>query len=234
MLREKLKRFALRHQGLLALYRGTFGKLKTKYYFDAQKRALQKHGLSLIAKIDEALVSEGARYFADYGTLLGLIREGKLIEHDRDIDFGIYFDDEFTPERLDGIMRGLGLRRLKVYSLRGEVQEITYARGILDVDFFRHTETGNNSLAYFFHRFVEVKYPSDSHYSAHVEETIPITGIKRTSIGGIELNIPENAEEYMADVYGNSWRTPNPNWKYTMGPNHILPDEYAIRSHDLP
>ena len=65
MLRESLKAFALKHNKLLNLYRKTFGKIKTKYYFGAQKKALQKKGYNLIDRINDVLNKEGAKALKD-------------------------------------------------------------------------------------------------------------------------------------------------------------------------
>ncbi|NMB11683.1 MAG: hypothetical protein GX977_05295 [Firmicutes bacterium] len=43
--------------------------------------------------IVELLDGAGIAYWADSGTLLGLVREGKLLEHDRDIDIGVWEHD---------------------------------------------------------------------------------------------------------------------------------------------
>src|SRR5690606_29204326 len=46
---------------------------------------------STLARLSE---QSGARIFPISGTLLGLVREGKLLDHDYDLDFGIMSDDQ--------------------------------------------------------------------------------------------------------------------------------------------
>lgn len=228
--REKLKGFGKKHRSLLAAYRASVGKLKTKFYFDYQRKALQKNGLPLIGRISDALSRYGATYFLNFGTLLGVVRDGQLIEHDRDIDFGIYFDDIFTPEMLDRAMREIGLKRVHTYLFRGEVKEVTYKYGVTNIDFFRHEETETETMSYVFYRQMDVTYEKDNQYSVIRRHRVPIPGIRTIEISGYTFQIPENAEEYLECVYTTSWRTPDAKWTYRSNPVwEEFPGEYGIR-----
>ena len=218
MLRERLKAFALKHKNLLNIYRKTFGKIKTKYYFDAQKKALQKNGYNLIDKIDDALTKEGARYFIDCGTLLGMIRDNKLLEHDKDMDFGIYFDENITIHTLDKAMKRIGMKKHKEFLFRGDVKEASYSNGITNIDFFKHEESDKNSDIYVFYRKNGTKYPSNKHYTTLVMHRAHIPSIKAISIKGRRLFVPSNYEEYLESAYSENWRTPDPEWRYLMEP----------------
>ena len=230
MTKDKVKRFALKHPGLLVAYRKTFGKIKTKYFFGIQGKSLQKNGDSLINQIDKILSKYGPCYFIDCGTLLGYIRDNRPIEYDRDLDFGVYFNREFTPEMLDKSMRDIGLKKVSTGYYRGEPQEITYSNGILHIDFFRHTEVDNNSLLYIFYRDIQSRYPSKEHTSIIVQKRLHIPALKRINLGNVNSYIPENAEEYLASVYTENWKTPDPKWHYTMEPGcTFLSGEFGIK-----
>ena len=213
--KEKIKRFALKHEKLLGAYRSTFGKIKTKYYFNAQKKALQKNGMELIGKIDKAVTEAGGTCFVDFGTLLGLIRDGSLIKHDMDIDFGIYLTDDFTKENLDKAMFGIGLKKYRSFYYNGAPVEISYSSGITNIDFFKHFEDDEYSTIYYFHRDAKKDYPDNSSFDIFKRSGKHIPGIKRTTVSDISFNIPENAEEYLESQYGKTWRTPNSAWKTT-------------------
>lgn len=228
--REKAKRFALKHEKILYVWRKTFGKLKTTVYFNYQKKELQKNGMGLISRINRQLDKYNAKYFVDCGTLLGLVRDGKPIPYDRDIDYGIWFDDAFTPDKLDTIMKKIGLKRISRGSVDGVIQEVTYASGAIHIDFFRHSEIGNESRIYVFFRDVEVKYPSKNHYSILLQRRLHITGLKKINVAGVEMNVPENVEPYLASVYTDNWRTPDPKWLFTMEPgSELVKDKFGIR-----
>ena len=228
--REKAKKFALKHDRILTIWRKTFGKLKTSVYFNHQKKELQKNGMGLISKINRALDKYNAKYFVDCGTLLGMVRDKKPIPYDRDIDYGIWFDDVFTPDKLDKVMKGIGLKRISRGRVDGEIQEVTYASGSIHIDFFRHSEVGNESRIYVFYRDVEVTYPSKNHYSILMQRRLHITGLKKIEIAGVGMNIPENTEPYLASIYTNNWRIPDPKWLFTMEPGcEFIKDKFGIR-----
>lgn len=228
-LKEKIKRFALKHEKLIAAYRSTFGKIKTKYYFNAQKKALQKNGMKLIGKIDKALTEAGGKYIVHGGSLLGLIRDGELIKHDMDIDFGIFFDADFTKEDLDKAMLAIGLKKHRSFYYRDDPAEVSYSFGITDIDFFHIYENGDSMNSYYFHRDVSKDYPSDDCFDANKLILKKITDIKRMTVQGYSFNVPENAEEYLEVIYGKTWRTPDLQWKATDVPClHSLDGEYGI------
>ena len=183
-LKGKIKRFALKHEKLLGAYRSTFGKIKTKYYFNAQKKALQKNGMKLIDKIDKAVTAAGGKYIVTGGSLLGLVRSGELIKHDMDIDFGIFFDADFTKEDLDNTMFAIGLKKYRSFYYHGEPAEVSYSSGITNIDFFHLYENDDSMNSYYFHRDVSKDYPSDDCFDANRLTLKNITGIKRMTVQG--------------------------------------------------
>ena len=230
MLRERIKRFALKHNNLLTVYRATFGKIKTALFFGIQSKELQKNGFSMIESINTALTNANANFFIDCGTLLGIIRNRKLIEYDRDMDFGIWFDDQFGPKDLDKIMHRLGFKKVSEGRFHDKVEELTYSKGVIHVDFFVHTEVNDQSWLYVFYRDVERQYPSDRHCSVIIQKRVHITGLKKLTVNNLALNIPENVEEYLASAYTEKWRIPDPQWQYTMEPGcTYVKDEYGIK-----
>ena len=44
------------------------------------------------------------QFFITYGTLLGIVRDNKFMQHDDDLDFGILEGDNFSWSEIDKIM----------------------------------------------------------------------------------------------------------------------------------
>lgn len=227
--RTKLKKFALNHPALLKAYRASLGKLKTGLYWNIQKKTLQKNGISTIQKIFDELEKEGATVFIDFGTLLGIIRDQKLIEYDKDIDFGIYFDDRFSAEDLDRVMSRLGLKKYRYFSYYEEPTEITYTNGVTHIDFFRHREEAGDSIVYVFYRNPDYSYPSNVHYTPLQMHHAGIPGLKKIQVGELKVNIPVNELEYLESTYTKDWRIPDPNWTYLRDPGLVeIKDTYGL------
>lgn len=229
IIREKIKKFALGHKKILLIYRASLGKLKTKYYFNFQKKALQKNGEKYIRRIDKALHDKNVEFFIDGGTLLGMVRERHLIKHDRDMDYGIYFSKSFTLEDLDKAMKSAGFKKIKAFVFRDKPYEITYGNGVTHVDFFIHDEVNEESLLYVFYRDIAADYPGDQFYSVLEMHRPAIKGLRRVNIDGLRVNIPVNYKEYLAGAYTEKWRIPDPTWSYHMEPGKVMIEgEYGI------
>lgn len=232
MNKEKMKKWALKHPIILKLYRNSFGLLKTKVFFGMQMNTIQKKGYQLLSRINTILDNHNAVYFVDCGTLLGLVRDQRFIPYDRDIDYGIYYDENFTPETLAAIMNDNGFKKVKEFRIDGEIWETTFSSGIVGIDFFRHSEECGKSVLYGFHRFEDHEYPNESNYSIVKASRAGIKGINSIIINGIKINIPSNYKEYLQSAYTEHWMTPDPNWTYDMEPSlSDVENKYAVCFH---
>ena len=105
--------------------------------------------------------------FVDYGTLLGVIRDKKIIEWDDDIDLGIIINDLFTWNNLEEIMYSFGLKKKHEFVYNNEITEQNYEKDYVSVDFFRHYEANDYSISYFYDRNKNKKYPAENFYEWH-------------------------------------------------------------------
>ena len=81
----------VRHLVKLFLYKVGFGDfcrnlIETIELIPKRKR-LQKYGYNILNEIDNLFSYNNIEYFAEFGTLLGIVREKQLLLHDTDIDF---------------------------------------------------------------------------------------------------------------------------------------------------
>lgn len=93
-----------------------------------------------------ALRETGLPFWADYGTLLGLVREGRVLPHDGDFDFGLW-DGNDAEERVAAAFRSRGFtvepltpwgkKALHARPPDGpEAGEARTERGLVDVTFY--------------------------------------------------------------------------------------------------
>ena len=71
---------------------------------------LQIHGTTLLQDMLAACHSLHIDPFLAWGSLLGHFRQGGLIEHDHDIDLGLFTKDFQRKEELSGIMKKRDMR----------------------------------------------------------------------------------------------------------------------------
>jgi hypothetical protein len=93
---------------LFWMYYGFFAKVMY-YPQNRRKRVhIQKHGRELLQHVYILLTAEEVTFFVDFGTLLGIIREERLLGHDLDIDFGVIIEDAHTREKVQRALKNGG------------------------------------------------------------------------------------------------------------------------------
>ncbi len=192
-------------------------RLKMRIGLMKRRRSLRRDGMQMIGRISAELDRQGADFFADYGTLLGIMRGNGLIAWDDDIDFGIHITEEFGWEKLEQAMNEIGFRKNHQFRLDGRIMEQNYSSDTFFVDFFRHEETEEYSLCHVFDRNGK-EHPAENAWDVMAFRTPPVRGRKAVGAGQGKVFVPEKAEEYLAAVYGPNWRVPDPGWKTGSGP----------------
>ncbi len=161
--------------------------------FDLKKANKALSDLSQMAN------AKGTPVFLVSGTLLGCIREGQLLSHDKDIDVGIVgWENQYA---LCMALQESGLFTVSAQYLKGKD---TYYIPIC------HNATGMWIDIFVYH-------PQGEHWITGVDfffgyrQTFAFTPfeLKTVDFLGVDMNIPVNAELNLSENYGQ-WRTPDP------------------------
>jgi len=83
-LKKKLKPFVVNNRFLYSMYNTYITIAKTR-----KRSAIQKYGFDVLDHIHAVLEKEGIVFFLDFGTLLGIVREGRFIDHDVGLDIDV-------------------------------------------------------------------------------------------------------------------------------------------------
>lgn len=198
--------------GPITRHRERVEKARKATYFHA-------HALDALKAFIDCMEAGGFKYTLAFGSILGAIREHGFIKHDIDIDMAMWIDD-FTPEMVTALEKAgftwlfcnlvddgrLGREDTFVYN--GVRIDIFYFYPAIDTypyccDFLASKEEKGHFLA----RRVEMPYPRKR---------------RKTRFEGIEVYIPENAEEICTFRYGPNYMTPDPNWNWVNEVNHLV------------
>ncbi len=201
------------NETLYGLYLRTLGKAIRKNRLRDRIREMKSSGADEVFLIDQHLNGKCPCYFVDFGTLLGLVRGGELLSWDYDIDFGLVINERFTWADLEKAMKEIGYRLDHQFRHEGIVTEQTYRKSNILVDFFDHFPCGEDKTGYYVYVTepnYEYEFPNQLH--ARYYTTVKIAESKELLLPGGMIHIPDNAEEYLECVYGQTWKTPNPNW----------------------
>lgn len=161
-----------------------------KFPLESARRAL--------SDLQAAFTGSDKKIFLVFGTLLGMMREGDFIKHDKDIDVGILaWQDQF--EIAETILRSKkfyvdysGLRGSNAYYMW-----VVHLDTNIGIDIFVHhesgeaMETGINYEFGHFQRFGVSKFK-----------------LQEKNFLGMSFYVPENSERYLSEVYGQ-WQIPD-------------------------
>jgi hypothetical protein len=152
----------------------------------------------------------GMKVFLNSGTLLGLIRDGKPIAHDNDIDLGIILDAKSEKKAitewraLPDKLRALGILNEEAENPPGILQLKPVAG--YQVDIFP-AWSNRNKMYVFPHTYGEIK----------LADVFPFA-----QCGITGLPMPAAPEKMLAVNYGPNWHTPDPIFKFHM-PSEFKP-----------
>ena len=154
------------------------------------------------------LDKENIIFFLISGTLLGCIREGKLLGHDKDIDIGVWENNNI--KQLSHIFRNSGC----FYVLPHHSEEILVVRHVngITIDIFIHHRTPND----YWHAGGKSKW-----------HNTPFDLIPHQFLGASYL-IPKTYDRYLTENYGD-WHTPKINFDSALDtPNMEVIDNKAM------
>lgn len=137
--------------------------------------------------IKHLLDKKNVEFFLVSGTLLGCIREGRILSHDKDVDIGVW--DDASRDILISAFRTSGLFYLQA-SRSEHVIRIKHVNGTA-IDVFIHYREHDN----YWHGGVKLKWSNT-----------PFSIIPHRFLGCV-FNIPEDYDLYLKENYGN-WRIP--------------------------
>ena len=138
-----------------------------------------------------------------FGAALSIVRDKALIPHDDDLDIIVAFEPEEAATLADGL--ALVTRSLEEsgFSVRGR--------------FPTHRQIGRNNRGKHVDVFVGMFEGEAVSWYPGARGGLSRTMMYPTTTApllGIECAIPAHAEDYLAALYGDDWRTPDPNFTH--------------------
>ena len=192
------------------------------------KRNFDKNVNRTILELQDLLEKKGLFFYFDMGTLLGIIREGHVLAHDKDIDIGVQLK-EITVDEVKEYM--VSNNCTHVYSLFvdgiGEVSTSFRLNGIkFDLEYY--FPEGDKDVNYLTYTVPEKTY--DKNCADTVKMVCShIDRVQKISFAGGEINITSDPEKYLTERYGE-WRVPNIyHYNYWEGPSCIKIDNIGHR-----
>jgi hypothetical protein len=157
----------------------------------------------ILKKTKKVLDELNIPFFLSSGTLLGFVRENKFLDHDYDIDIGI-FKEDYNPE----IINKMSDKGLKLYRILGDVNNG------MELSFKLYgTEVGKHAKIDIFLHYKEndkiywITY-SPPKYEKRIKYQVSKFILKSVKFMGITVNIPYPTIKHIREHYGEKWYIP--------------------------
>jgi tetratricopeptide (TPR) repeat protein len=169
--------------------------------------------LQVLKDARDALNHIHCPYFVMGGALLGFVRDNKFIDHDEDIDIGVFIED-WTPEFASEFQR----KGFIFESKMGETEsglEYRFMKNDIQLDiFFWYKEEDYFWYAAWWRNctpenIIKLKFDKFE----IIEDGYGITE---------SFNIPSNAWHWLEQIYGIDWRVSKPDWHWCSSCKNIM------------
>ena len=206
----------------LGIYK-TIRKLVIVFYYPYKNYKIRVSAQEILTRTRRVFEEHTKDYWLDYGTLLGYVREGKIIKGDLDLDFGVVISD-------DTISLKDALEKEEIY-----ITQMTTVEGKITAEQYRYKDIG---FDIFYYRKDEDKYitniwladnyaiPQKESYKQQkgklYETTFTAFATKEIEFYKVPFRIPADANRYLSEHFGKDYMVPNPNFTHNDEINKVL------------
>ena len=181
--------------------------------------------LSLLNKVVDSLENIGEKPFLNGGTLLGMYRDGKLIDYDCDADIAILMKDrnnldEYIQKLLQTILKDNNNLDYYIGHFPGEVNHYSA------IVFADKTSKLHIDLAFMYDDNYFEDNPNKKYYIGFFTSMSPMFfsfdkfSLVRKKFCGKDYWIPDNSEHYLEQLYSKDWKKPLKRWNtFISAPN---------------
>jgi len=182
----------------------------------------RSHLIQITRHVAEALVSTGVAFWADYGTLLGAVRNPLttwadypwlppseqpiapgIVPHDKDADLGVLHVDWSRALRAVSALGRTHGYSIVAHAHRGSIKVRLSAQNRTNVDIFFWHQKPNGLL--YRRGYAHV----DAYKGRHFPRDL-LFPLGTVAWEGMALPAPRDPEAFLAMRYGPAWRTPLP------------------------
>ncbi len=174
--------------------------LKQRY----NTKNFNRSGVEVLIKASKILDDIKVFHWLEFGTLLGVVRDGKLIKHDSDLDLGVFIQDYSPSIRVAFEKAGFEYKHGFTVSDQS-AREQTFTLQNVSVDLFYFTKDDSSMHCHIFGL-----QPDKTRKIRQINTCN--SGFKLVKFEGKEFNIPQDEIQRLVDTYGDDYKIPLKGW----------------------
>ena len=156
------------------------------------------------------LLSQKVPFWPEFGTLLGIYREGDFMKHDFDFDFGAFTEDADTIVSIL-LNNGFIITHEFVGIDNPQIRECTFKYKGINIDFFFFIK--NDTFDCFTFHPLEIHSDNKKNRYKIKPFKFPAFTLKKAEFKGISILLPEDTKSHLIYSYGENFMIPDPNFK---------------------
>lgn len=203
-------------------------KILIRFNYEFNRLKMKLHGYIILSELNKILETNNAKYFLDFGTLLGLYRDKKLIKDDFDLDISFLLS-ETDPSVISKIFLNSGYKKIREFIFRELIFTQQFTKKGIKVDVHYYLSDGESLKTYlFFHAEHDQSLPEGLMNVS--EKCINIKlDLTRLEWKGISFSIPRKTSNYLEILYGSNWkkRIKKDKYIYWKSPNTTVLNEFG-------
>lgn len=192
---------------------GVYNKIRELYHIKKNKKAMklfEDKSIEVLHKtqFDLAKYNQELQFFFAYGTLLGIIRDNKLLKRDMDIDIIVLWTDNIIIDEFRKYMNEKKYKRVHSFYIEdiGVVQDSFVSNDILIDIHYARVKNGRCETY--------LLYSDEKKDNAVIIFPFSKQKITEYTFAGNHVFVPLNPDLFLKETYGDEWRIPNPHYKY--------------------
>ncbi len=188
--------------------------IKRNLSFYKRSRVLNKEKDQMLDKMYLFFKHQKITYWLEYGTLLGAVRNNKIIPHDYDVDLGLLQSQWSIGIRNE--LKKLGFQFIREIAVDGIVYEESYKFNGITIDFFYCSIIDNIVNTPVFRPFKNMTWDESLKQKGGFELYLfknPYNGVQEILFENEYWNVPKNSNLHLISYYGNNYMIPEKNWK---------------------
>lgn len=189
-----------------------------KPYYAYRRMHFHKYSMCIFQEFIKIAEEIGVLYIPVYGTLLGFVRENRILNHDLDIDLGLFEVDNKIMNKFEQIIfqKGFVVASQVIIESTREVIEKSYVKNKVKIDVYmikKDLETCKIKFWMMPDNMSLKEYQKKNNGVDIYEQSFKIEDLHEKKISEIfYIKIPSNSEEILTSMYGESWKITDKNW----------------------
>lgn len=177
--------------------------------------------LNKVNEVLQILQDAGEQPFPEGGTLLGLYRDGKLMDYDKDTDIGILVNNN------DDVIRIINIISASKNFSCPAISQLNFNKEILNIS-VRNKQSGVFTDIFFFHKKGDFIYEGINTKTSNLYWKYSAFDLIKTKFNNTEYYIPNNIELYLTELFGKNWNEHISVWDSLINCPNITPESKLV------